>query len=47
MLTAITLPAGLGHLGAFAFERCSGLTDITLSPGLTQIGDGAGAGCSG
>ena len=40
-LTAITLPAGLTHIGDRAFEWCVNLTAITLPAGLTHIGDDA------
>ena len=38
--TAITLPAGLTHIGDSAFLGCGNLTAITLPAGLTHIGDG-------
>ena len=44
-LTAITLPAGLTHIGDSAFEDCKNLTAITLPDSLTHIGDRAFAWC--
>ena len=44
-LTAITLPAGLTHIGDSAFEGCKNLTAITLPDTLTHIGDMAFAWC--
>lgn len=40
-LTAITLPAGLTHIGDNAFSFCMNLTAITLPVSLTHIGDSA------
>jgi hypothetical protein len=35
------LPPNLTHIGNWAFQSCSGLTEIALPPGLTHIGDRA------
>ncbi len=42
-LTAITLPAGLTHIGNRAFSSCN-LTTVTLPASLKHVGDGAFSG---
>ena len=44
-LTAITLPAGLTHIGDSAFEDCKNLTAITLPATLMHIGNSAFSFC--
>ena len=34
-------------IGSYAFDGCSGLTNLTLPAGITEIGEGAFFGCSG
>ncbi|WP_155833260.1 leucine-rich repeat protein, partial [Butyrivibrio sp. WCD3002] len=46
-VTSIELPEGVKKINNFAFENCTGLTDVTLHDGLTEIGYGVFKGCSG
>ena len=41
----VTLPAGLTHIGDWAFEGCMNLSTVTLPASLTHIGDRAFRGC--
>lgn len=48
---AITIPSTLGgcpvaSIGSFAFDRCVGLTSVTIPPSVTSIGRGAFSDCS-
>ncbi|MCH5160095.1 MAG: leucine-rich repeat protein [Clostridiales bacterium] len=47
MIGEITsLPSTLTTIGSFAFRNCRNLTEITIGPEITQIGDCAFAGCT-
>lgn len=43
---AFTLPETLQRLGAYVFENCKGLHNITLPRNVEQVGTGAFSGCS-
>lgn len=43
---AIKLPGSLTNIGDNAFEKCSGLTELTIPDGVETIGNDAFAGCS-
>ncbi len=45
-ITAISLPASLESVGAYAFDSCSALVGLTLPDGLLSIGDYAFRGCT-
>ena len=38
-LTTVTIPGTVTNIGDYAFYNCSGLTEVTLSYGLIEIGD--------
>ena len=44
-LTNVTLGNSLTHIGASAFDGCTGLTGVTLPNSVIDIGDSAFAGC--
>ncbi len=44
---AYTLPASVEAINEYAFESCVDLSEVTLSPALTFIGEGAFYNCSG
>ena len=44
-LTAVTLPAGLVEIGAYAFNGCQNLASVTLPESLTTLGDYAFSSC--
>ena len=41
------IPSGVTKIGSFAFDGCSGLTDIEIPPSVTSIGEAAFSDCSG
>ncbi|GHU83001.1 hypothetical protein FACS1894196_2200 [Clostridia bacterium] len=43
---AYTIPDGLPHIGAFAFQFCKALTSLTIPDGVTDIGQGAFGDCT-
>ena len=43
----VTIPDGVKHIEAGAFENCSGLTTVSIPSSVTNIGASAFSGCSG
>ena len=46
-LTSVTIPDSVTNIETFAFDQCSGMTNITFGSGLTTIGLGAFIQCLG
>jgi BspA type Leucine rich repeat region (6 copies) len=46
-LTRVTIPDSVTNIGNFAFDQCSGMTNIIFSNGVTTIGIGAFIQCLG
>ncbi|MBQ6160831.1 MAG: leucine-rich repeat protein [Oscillospiraceae bacterium] len=46
-ITAVSFPAGLTRIGAYAFQNCSGLREVSFPTGLLSIGWYAFSGCDG
>lgn len=45
-IAALTVPATMREIGAYAFNKCTGLTSLTLEPGVKTIEAYAFSGCS-
>lgn len=44
-LTAVSLAAGVTHIGDYAFSGCAALRSLTLPQGVLSVGEGAFRGC--
>ena len=45
-ITAVALPEGITHIGAYAFADCTALTSVTIPQSVTLIGEATFSGCS-